>query len=146
MTWCASELMRNYFMSGYPWANLGYASSRDLWFAQVAALGGIYLIAFCLALANSALYELIASRVRGAPFPRAAVALALAFTAGGHLYGAIRLHALTGEIRRTEGAGGGGPGQHRPEDQEPTTRATYRFHLPASTAPRPTSRTTKERI
>ena len=39
--WAACELMRNYFMSGYPWANLGYATTRNLYFSQVAALGGV---------------------------------------------------------------------------------------------------------
>src|SRR5262245_23572884 len=29
--WMASELMRNYFCSGFPWANLGYSQARNLW-------------------------------------------------------------------------------------------------------------------
>ena len=36
--WMATELMRNYFCSGFPWANLGYTQTRNLWFHQVASL------------------------------------------------------------------------------------------------------------
>ena len=55
--WMATELMRNYFCSGFPWANLGYTQTRNLWFHQVASLGGVYAIALAVAIVNGALYE-----------------------------------------------------------------------------------------
>jgi apolipoprotein N-acyltransferase len=98
VAWCATELMRNYFMSGYPWTNLGYATSRDLAFAQVASLGGVYLIAFCLVLTNGVVFTLVQSVRNKAPLPRTALGIGALVVIGGHLYGALRLPRLESEI------------------------------------------------
>lgn len=94
-TWAATELMRNYFMSGYPWANLGYATSRDLWFSQVAGLGGIYFIAFVLLLVNAMLFDTwSALRRKDRPLPKLGLALAVLLTVGGHAYGYLRVKQI----------------------------------------------------
>jgi len=93
--WAAAELLRNYFMSGYPWANLGYATSRDLWFAQVSGIGGVYLIAFVLVLVNAVLFDAGSALIRkDRKLPVAGLALAAVLALGGHAYGYFRVKAI----------------------------------------------------
>ncbi|HTS80658.1 MAG TPA: apolipoprotein N-acyltransferase [Myxococcaceae bacterium] len=93
--WMASELMRNYFCSGFPWANLGYTQTRNLWFHQVASLGGVYGIALAVAVVNGALYEGWRwRRLRERPMPRALLAVAAAVLVLGHVYGAFHVRAM----------------------------------------------------
>ena len=92
--WMATELMRNYFCSGFPWANLGYTQTRNLWFHQVASLGGVYGIALAVAVVNGAVYEAWRWRHKERPMPRALLALAAAVLVFGHVYGAFHVRAM----------------------------------------------------
>jgi apolipoprotein N-acyltransferase len=97
--WMASELMRNYFCSGFPWANLGYSQMRNLWLSQVGSLFGVYGVAALVALVNAALYEVWRWRVeKSRPIPRGWMAGAGAALLLGHLYGAIRVAVLDPQI------------------------------------------------
>ena len=97
--WMASELLRNYFCSGFPWANLGYSQMRNLWLSQLGSLGGVYGVALLVAFVNAALYEAWCWRVRkDRPRPRALLAVAGSALLLGHLYGALRVAALSEEI------------------------------------------------
>jgi apolipoprotein N-acyltransferase len=91
--WTALELCRNYLLSGFPWANVGYTQARTAPIAQLAALTGVYGIAFLVVLVNAALAEAVAARREGRPWPwrplAGAAALLLAVIAGG----ALRLRA-----------------------------------------------------
>ncbi len=89
--WMATELLRNYLFSGFPWANLGYSQTRNLWFSQVASLVGVYGIAFVVALVNGALFEAWRAWRQKRPMPRALVAAAAGALVVGHVYGAIRV-------------------------------------------------------
>ncbi len=51
--WVATELSRNYLLTGYPWGNLGYTQVRHETVAQLAALGGPYLVAGLVVLSNA---------------------------------------------------------------------------------------------
>jgi apolipoprotein N-acyltransferase len=55
LLWVAFELLRNHVLTGFPWANLGYTQVRGLWLAQLAALGGVYLVAWVVVLGNTCL-------------------------------------------------------------------------------------------
>ena len=93
-TWAAFELCRNYLFSGFPWADLGYTQARTAWVAQLASVGGVYLVAALVAGVNAVLAEAVAARREGAPFPRraaASAAAALALTLG---HGALHLRAV----------------------------------------------------
>ena len=93
--WMATELMRNYFCSGFPWANLGYSQTRNLWFHQLASLGGVYGVAFAVAWVNGALFELWRwRRLRERRMPRVLLALAAGVLVLGHLYGALHVRAM----------------------------------------------------
>ena len=93
--WMATELMRNYFCSGFPWANLGYSQTRNLWFHQLASLGGVYGVAFAVAWVNGALFELWRwRRLRERRMPRVLLVLAAVVLVLGHLYGALHVRAM----------------------------------------------------
>jgi apolipoprotein N-acyltransferase len=97
-TWTASELLRNYLMTGFPWANLGYTQARTLPVAQLAALLGVYGIAFLVVLVNAVLADAWIARRSARPVPRralAAVATLLLLVVVG---GAWRLSALRAEM------------------------------------------------
>ena len=97
--WMASELMRNYFCSGFPWANLGYSQMRNLWLSQVGSLLGVYGVALLVAFVNAALYEVWRWRMRDArPRPVRWMAGAGAALLLGHGYGAVRVAVLSAEI------------------------------------------------
>jgi apolipoprotein N-acyltransferase len=96
--WTATELLRNYLFTGYPWANLGYTQVRTLPVAQLAALGGVYAIAFLVVLVNGALGAALEARLAGRPWPRrvlAGVGLLLGLVLAG---GSWRLSALRAEL------------------------------------------------
>lgn len=91
LVWTATELMRNYFCSGFPWANLGYSQARNLWLSQVASVVGVYGIALIVALVNGALYEVLRATLwKEKSFPWRPVAVAASVLVAGHAYGAIR--------------------------------------------------------
>ena len=97
--WMASELMRNYFCSGFPWANLGYSQMRNLWLSQVGSLFGVYGVAGLVALVNAALYEVWRWRVQKVrPTPVRWMAAGGAALVLGHAYGAIRVAVVEPEI------------------------------------------------
>lgn len=92
--WMATELLRNYLFSGFPWANLGYSQMRNLWLSQTGSIAGVYGVAFLVAAVNGVLYEAWRWKVakeRGRP-TRLLIAAAATLIAG-HLYGALRVAA-----------------------------------------------------
>lgn len=96
----AAELLRNYLLTGFPWGNLGYTQARTLPVAQLAALLGVYGLAFLVVLVNGALADALEARLEGRPMPARGLAAAaglLALTAAG---GAWRLAALRAEVAR----------------------------------------------
>jgi apolipoprotein N-acyltransferase len=99
--WTATELLRNYLITGFPWANLGYTQVRTLPVAQLAALGGVYAIAWLVVLVNSVLAEALEERLAGLPIPwrqLGGVAGVLLLVVAG---GAWRLAALRAELAVT---------------------------------------------
>ncbi len=65
--WVSLELLRTYFLSGLPWALLGYSQYRWLPIIQMADHTGVYGVSFLIVLVNVALSELIlwlAARIR----------------------------------------------------------------------------------
>ncbi|HEY3127857.1 MAG TPA: apolipoprotein N-acyltransferase [Acidobacteriota bacterium] len=53
--WVSCDLVRNFWMiNGFPWGSLGYTQVDYLW-AQIADIGGVYLLTFLVVAVNSAL-------------------------------------------------------------------------------------------
>ncbi|MFT3915403.1 MAG: apolipoprotein N-acyltransferase [Anaeromyxobacteraceae bacterium] len=92
--WAALELCRNYFLTGFPWANLGYTQVRTPWVAQLASATGVYGIAALVVLVNAVLAEVIAARREHRPAPGRALAVAGAAVVLTLAYGAAHLSGV----------------------------------------------------
>ncbi len=98
--WVATELSRNYLFTGFPWANLGYLQARHPLPSQLAALGGVYLVAALVVLVNGVLHAVAEARLAGRPTPwrvAAAGAAAVALSLG---YGALHLREVRARMAR----------------------------------------------
>ncbi len=92
--WAATELLRDYLFTGFPWGNLGYTQARHLPVAQLASLFGVYGVAALVVLVNCAVYEAARARLDRRPWPwrlAGAAALAVAATLG---YGYVHLEGV----------------------------------------------------
>jgi len=63
--WVALEYIRSFFLTGFPWATLGYSQYLNLPLIQVADITGVYGISFLILLVNSAIYDFIFIMGRG---------------------------------------------------------------------------------
>jgi apolipoprotein N-acyltransferase len=52
--WVASEYLRSWLGGGFPWVLLGYSQATVLPIAQVASIGGVFLLSFVVALVSAA--------------------------------------------------------------------------------------------
>jgi len=55
LLWVGFELARAHVLTGFPWAHLGYTQVRSLWLLQLAALGGVHLVAWVVVFSNAVL-------------------------------------------------------------------------------------------
>jgi apolipoprotein N-acyltransferase len=92
--WAALELSRNYLLTGFPWADLGYTQVRALRVAQLAAVTGVYGVAALVVLVNAALAELLSALRERRPLPRRALALAAVLVAATLAHGELRLRSI----------------------------------------------------
>ena len=94
--WVTLELLRAYFMSGFPWALLGYSQYRYLHVIQIADLVGVYGVSFFIVFVNAAIWHFFRFP-RKAPFALViGVSLVAALVWG---YGYLRLHEVPIETR-----------------------------------------------
>ncbi len=89
--WVAAEHAKSWFLTGFPWQNLGYSQYRYLHFVQIADITGIYGVSFVLVLCNCAAAALLHSLCRGGRICRREPAAAAALIAVVLLYGHERL-------------------------------------------------------
>jgi apolipoprotein N-acyltransferase len=52
--WVSLELIRTHFLTGFPWANLGYSQFKTLPIIQIADITGVYGVVFIIVMFNSA--------------------------------------------------------------------------------------------
>lgn len=57
--WVALEYIRSFFLTGFPWASLGYSQYLNLPLIQIAEFTGVYGLSFEIILVNAALYQFI---------------------------------------------------------------------------------------
>ncbi|MCX5781377.1 MAG: apolipoprotein N-acyltransferase [Elusimicrobia bacterium] len=60
--WVALEYGRTYFLSGFPWALLGYSQWRYLPLIQISEYTGVYGVSFLIILCNAFLFHYIKTR------------------------------------------------------------------------------------
>ncbi len=57
--WTASEYIKSWILTGFPWENMGYSQFQMLHIIQVADITGVYGISFLLVLVNCAVFSLL---------------------------------------------------------------------------------------
>jgi apolipoprotein N-acyltransferase len=98
LVWVAFELSRNYLLTGFPWANLGYTQVRTLPVVQLASLTGVYGVAALVVLVNAVLREALGALAARRPFPLRPVAGTAALLAAVVGYGAWNLASVRREM------------------------------------------------
>jgi apolipoprotein N-acyltransferase len=93
--WVALEFLRNYVLTGFPWASLGHTQARTLWLAQLSSLGGVYLVAFVVVLSNTVLEALWSWWRRKEPLPRWGLIVWAGVLGLSSVYSAARLSGST---------------------------------------------------
>lgn len=91
VVWVALELIRSFFLTGFPWASLGYSQYRTLPLIQISDLTGVYGLSFLLAFSNVVWYLVWRSIRLNAAYPVRAL-LVLLFLIG--LTAGYGFHAL----------------------------------------------------
>jgi len=90
--WVALEFLREFLLTGFPWASLGYSQHVNLTLLQSADLFGVYGLSFLLMLSNAALAELLlARRNAGRRLPWGGVLVAALLAGTFFAYGSWRL-------------------------------------------------------
>ncbi len=95
VVWVALEFLRAYFLTGFPWALLGYTQYRTLPLIQIADITGVYGVSFLLVLANVVLFRMVRG-IRGKGdirYPLALSALLVALLGACIGYGFVGLNA-----------------------------------------------------
>ena len=102
LAWVATEFLRAWLFTGFPWELLGYSQYQNLWVIQFADLLGVYGVSALIVWVNSvlalALLHWLEKPWQGQPVSRSTVVraglmLAISITAVA-IYGATRIHAV----------------------------------------------------
>ncbi len=59
LLWVSLEHLRSFFLTGFPWASLGYSQYSNLPFIQMADITGVYGLSFAIVLVNASLCRVI---------------------------------------------------------------------------------------
>ncbi len=54
--WISKDIILEYIFNGFPWCFVGYSQHKNLFFIQIAELGGIYFISFIILFINLLFY------------------------------------------------------------------------------------------
>lgn len=98
IAWVATEFLRGWVMSGFPWLFLGHALYQFVPFIQIADFGGAYAVTFAIAMVNGALADILLQWLHRGDMPRRPVqcgigiAMTVGVIVGTMLYGRVRLN------------------------------------------------------
>jgi apolipoprotein N-acyltransferase len=95
--WVALEYLRSFFLTGFPWANLGYTQYLNLPFIQMADVMGVYGLSFVILLVNATLYWVLRQWSKKV-FPIREVVTASLFLLGFLIYGYVKMSAVDGQM------------------------------------------------
>jgi apolipoprotein N-acyltransferase len=90
--WTAFEYIKSWFLTGFPWDNLGYSQFKALPVIQIADITGVYGISFLLVLANCAAFSLLQGLFIRKKIPYSEVVVTLSALALTLSYGQKRLN------------------------------------------------------
>jgi len=89
--WTAGEYIKSWFLTGFPWENLGYSQFLALPVIQIADITGVYGISFLLVLVNGVIFVLLETFALKKPVPYKLIAITVLLLAASLLYGRARL-------------------------------------------------------
>ncbi|MBM4338176.1 MAG: apolipoprotein N-acyltransferase [Deltaproteobacteria bacterium] len=93
LLWVSLEYLRSFFLTGFPWASLGYSQYSNLPFIQMADIAGIYGLSFVILLVNASLYRVILQWSEKT-FPLREVGLTVLLLLVFLIYGYLRMGAV----------------------------------------------------
>jgi apolipoprotein N-acyltransferase len=92
LIWVSRDLVIENILGGFPWCLAGYSQYTNIYFVQVAEIGGIHLVTFVLIYFNVLLYRLMRARDRQTA-AALLISLIAIYTAGYYLYRSNEAHA-----------------------------------------------------
>ncbi len=91
--WTALEYLRSFFLTGFPWANLGYSQYLNLPFIQMADITGPYGLSFVILLVNATLFWILRQWI-SKTFPVREVVVTLLVLLISMIYGYTRMRTI----------------------------------------------------
>ena len=91
--WTALEYLRSFFLTGFPWANLGYSQYLNLPFIQMADITGPYGLSFVILLVNATLFWILRQWINKT-FPVREVIVTLLVLLSSMIYGYVKIRAI----------------------------------------------------
>jgi apolipoprotein N-acyltransferase len=88
--WSALEYLRSFFLTGFPWANLGYSQYLNLPFIQMAEFTGPYGLSFVILLVNTTLFLILRQWIHKT-FPVREVVVTLLVLLSSMVYGYVKM-------------------------------------------------------
>ena len=93
LLWVSLEYLRSFFLTGFPWANLGHSQYLNLPFIQMADVTGVYGLSFVILLVNTTLFEVLRQWSKKV-FPIREVAITALILLGFLIYGYGRMRSV----------------------------------------------------
>src|SRR3990172_1510183 len=90
LLWVSLEYLRSFFLTGFPWANLGYTQYLNLPFIQMADITGTYGLSFVILLVNATLFDVVHQWAKKT-FPVREVVITGIILLGSLIYGYVKM-------------------------------------------------------
>jgi len=97
--WVALEYLRSFFLTGFPWANLGHSQYLNLPLIQIVDMTGVYGLSFVILWVNVTLY-LVLHQWPEKRFPYREVLITALMVTGILLYGYIKMTTVTQQAQQ----------------------------------------------
>jgi apolipoprotein N-acyltransferase len=91
--WVSLEYLRSFFLTGFPWANLGHSQYINLPFIQMADVTGVYGLSFVIVLVNRTLAQVLRQWSQKS-FPLKEAVLSALFLIVFLAYGYVKMNAV----------------------------------------------------
>lgn len=91
--WVGLEYLRNFLLSGFPWALVGYSQYLNTQIVQIADLTGVYGVSFLIILVNTLVFLWVSALRREERIPLVGTVLVIAAVGGSLVYGNARMRA-----------------------------------------------------
>lgn len=95
--WVTLEYVRSFFLTGFPWANLGHSQYLNLPFIQMVELTGVYGLSFVIMMVNITLYLFLYYWPKKA-LPKYEILISISILLIFYLYGYLRIGMIDREM------------------------------------------------